>query len=262
MMSNMESMELLQAKALGCLDPEDDALFAKLMKEDKNFPWQELGHYQNLVAFLPTLLDIEVPEPQVKDDVARKLYELGEEYKAEKDKDVKPDTIAKEAEIEEDGFVIEEEPVKNAELPAAGEGLAKLDNIDNGISIKEHEAPLQDLLNDEKKVKREPLIKQKQGKTETKITPVQPKKEFEQKKVKSYVTKFPAGAADGEGSKSKSGLIIAVILFVVTLLAVIFVYFNLSSDIQENRDKIDMLERHIGTKIMLENTSLHKTLNA
>ncbi|MCH6574331.1 MAG: hypothetical protein IH795_03865, partial [Bacteroidetes bacterium] len=64
-------MELLQAKALGCLDPEDDALFTKLMKEDENFPWQELGHYQNLVAFLPTLLEIEVPDREVKDNIAR-----------------------------------------------------------------------------------------------------------------------------------------------------------------------------------------------
>ncbi len=261
MMSNVESMELLQAKALGCLDPEDDALFTKLMKEDENFPWQELGHYQNLVAFLPTLLDIEVPEPEVKDDVARKLSEHGEKDKAETDEDVKQNTIAKEAEIEEDGFVIEEKPVENAELPAVGEDLAKVDNIDNGISIKEHEVPLQDLLNDEIKVKQEPLIKQQQGKTETKTTPVQPKKEFEQKKVKSYVTKYPAGAADSESSKSKVGLIVAVILFAIALLAVIFVYFNLSSDIQENRDKIDMLERQIGTKIILENTPTHKIFN-
>jgi hypothetical protein len=261
MMSNMESMELLQAKALGCLDPEDDALFTKLMKEDKNFPWQELGHYQNLVAFLPTLLDIEVPEPEVKDNVARKLYELGEKDKAEKDENVKQNTIAKEAEIEEDGFVIEEEPVENAEIPAVGENLVNVDSANNGISFKQHDAPLQTFLNDEKKVKREPLIKQQRGKTETKTTPVQPKKEFEQKKVKSYVSKFPAGAADSESSKSKGGLIVTVILFVVTLLALIFVYFKLSSDIQENRDKIDRLERQIGTKIMLENISIYKSFN-
>jgi hypothetical protein len=259
MMSNVESMELLQAKALGCLDPEDDALFTKLMKEDETFPWQELGNYQNLVAFLPTLLDIEVPEPEVKDDVARKLYELGEKDKAEKDEDAKQNTIAKEAEFEEDGFVIEEGPVENDELTAVGEDLAKVDNIDNGISIKEHEAPLSNLLNDEKKVKREPLIKQQQRKTET--TPVKPKKEFEQKKVKSYVTEFPAGATDGDGSKSKGGLIVSVILFAIALLAVIFVYFSLSSDIQENRDKIDRLEKQIGAEIMLENAPIHKSFN-
>ena len=259
MMSNMESMELLQAKALGCLDPEDDALFTKLMKEDENFPWQELGHYQNLVAFLPTLLDIEVPEPEVKDDVARKLYELGEKNKVEKDEDVKQNTIAKESESEEDGFVIEEEPVENAELPVVGEDLTDVENTTDGILIKEHEVPLQDLLNDEIKVKQEPLIKQQQVKTET--APTKPKKEFEQKKVKSYVTKYPAGAADSESSKSKVGLIVTVILFAIALLAVIFVYFNLSSDIQENRDKIDMLERQSGTKIILENTPTHKIFN-
>ena len=256
MMSNMESMELLQAKALGCLDPEEDALFTKLMKEDETFPWQELGHYQNLVAFLPTLLDIEVPEPEVKDNVAQKFYELGEKDKAEKDEDVKQNTIAKETEIEEEGFVIEDEPVGNDELPAVGEDLANIDTTNDGISFTEHGPQLQNLLNDEKNVEREPLKKQQQVKTET--APTKPKKEFEQKKVKSYVTKYPAGAADSE---SKVGLIVAVILFAIALLAVIFVYFNLSSDIQENRDKIDMLERQIGTKIILENTPTHKIFN-
>lgn len=263
-MSNMESMELLQAKALGCLDPEDDELFTKLMKEDENFPWQELGHYQNIVAFLPTLLDIEVPEPEVKDNVARKLYELGEKIKAEKENKVKQNTIAKEAEfdkIEEDGIILEEEPIEKAEITAAGEDLADVSYTNNGISFKEHGALLQKFLNDEKKMMREPLTKKQQGGPETKTTPIQPKKESEQKSNESYVSKFPAGAADGESSKSKGGLIVAVILFVVTLLALIFVYFKLSSDIQENRDKIDRLERQIGTEIMLENTSIHKSFN-
>ncbi len=130
-MSNMESMELLQAKALGCLDPEDDARFNKSMREDENFPWQELGHYQNLVAFLPTLLDIEIPEPEVKDNVARKLYGLGEKFKAEKEDEVKQNTIAKEKEldkIEEDGIILEEEPIEKADIPAVGEDLADLSN--------------------------------------------------------------------------------------------------------------------------------------
>ncbi|MCH7773729.1 MAG: hypothetical protein IH784_04890 [Bacteroidetes bacterium] len=264
MMSNMESMELLQAKALGCLDSEDDGLFTKLMKDDENFPWQELGHYQNLVAFLPTLLEIEVPDPEVKDNIARKLYELGEKIKAEKEEDVKQNTIAKEEEldkIEEDGIILEEEPIEKAEIPAVGEDLADVSNTNKEISFKEHGVLLQSPSNDEKKVIREPLIKKQQGEPETKTTPTQPKKEFEQKNVKNYVSKFPTDAADVESSKSKSGLIVTIILFVVTLLALIFVYFKLSSDIQENRDKIDRLERQIGTEIMLENISLHKTLN-
>lgn len=260
-MSNMEPMELLQAKALGCLDPEDDALFTKLMKEDENFPWQELGHYQNLVSFLPTLLDIEVPEPEVKDNIARKLYELGEKDKAEKEEKVRQNTIAKETKIEEDGFNIEEEPVEKTEIQAVGEDHVNVASTNNGISFKEHAVPLQKLFYDEKKVKREQLKKKQQGEPETKPTPVEPKKELEQISDESYVSNFSAGAADTESSKSKGGLIVTIILFVVTLLALVFVYFKLSSDIQENKDKIDRLERQIGTKIMLENTSIHKTFN-
>jgi len=263
-MSNMESKDLLQAKALGCLDPEDDALFTKLMEEDENFPWQELGHYQNLVAFLPTLLDIEVPEPEIKDNVARKLYELGEKIKAENEDEVKQNTIAIEEElnkIEEDGVIIEEEPIEKAEIPAVKKDLADVSNTNKGISIKKHEGPLQTTLNNEKNVMRELLIKQQQRGPETKTTLTQPEIEIDQNSVQSHVSKFPTEAARVESSKSKIGLIVTIILFVVTIFALIFVYFKLSSDIQENRDKIDMLERQIGAEIMIENTSIHKAFN-
>ncbi len=261
-MSNTEAKELLQAKALGCLDPEDDALFAKLMEEDENFPWQELGHYQNVVAFLPTLIDIEIPEPEVKDNVARKLYELGEKIKAEKE-EVKHNKVAEEEsdKIEEDGVIIEEEPVEKAEIPAVKEDPADMDSANNGISIKEHGVLLQTPLNNKEKVMREPQIKQQQGKSETKTTSRQPKKEFEQKSVKSYVSKFPAEATHIESNRSKGGLIVTIILFVITLIALIFVYFKLSSDIQENRDKIDMLQRQIGAEIMIENPSVYSSFN-
>jgi len=264
MMSNMESKELLQAKALGCLDPEDDALLTKLMEEDENFPWQELGHYQNLVAFLPTLLDIEIPEPEIKDNVARKLYELGEKIKTENEVEVKQNTIAIEEElnkIEEDGVIIEEEPIEKAEIPAVEEDLADVGNTNKGISIKKHGGLLQRTLNNEKNVMREPLIKQQQRGPETRTTLTQPEKEIEQNNVQSQVSKFPTEASRVESSKSKIGLIVTIILFVITLLALIFVYFELSSDIQENRDKIDRLEKQIGAEVMIENTSIYKTFN-
>lgn len=263
MMSNMESMELLQAKALGCLDPEDDALITKLMKEDESFPWQELGHYQNLVAFLPTLIDIEVPEPVVKDNVARKLYELGEKIKAKKEGEVKQNTIAAEKKmdkIEEDGFILEEGPIEKDEIPVVEEDLVDGgDNID-GISIKEHGEILQKPSMDEKKVLREPVMKKQQGGPGKKTTPIQQKKKFKQKSDESYVSKYSDGAASGISNNSKRGLVLTIILFAVILLALIFVYFKFSSDIQENRDKIDRLERLIGVDIMIENTTTHKTL--
>jgi len=254
-MSNMESKELLQAKALGCLDPEDDAIITQLMKEDENFPWQELGHYQNLIAFLPTLFDVEIPDPEVKDSVARRLYELGEKIKAEKDGEVKQSTITKESEtnkIVEDGFILEEEPIEKVEIPVVKEYPADESNID-GISFKDHGVNLQEPLMDENKVMQESLRKKQQEEPKTKSTPIKLKKEFKQKNVESYVSKFPDDPSFGKSNKIKRGLIIATILVVVTLLALVFVYFKLSSDIQENRDRIDMLQRQIGARIMMEN---------
>jgi hypothetical protein len=265
MMSDVESKELLQAKALGCLDPEDDALITKLMKEDENFPWQELGHYQNLVAFLPTILEIEIPEPEVKDNVARKLYELGEKVKARKEEEeVKQNTIAEEPEldkIEEDGFILEEEPIEKADIPEVTEDPVNVGKTNSGILIKEHGAPLQKPLSDGKKVIQEPLMKKQQGAPQTKTSRTHPKKEFEQKSDESYFSKFSSGSRVGESSTSKSGLILTIILFAVTLLALLFVYFTLSSDIQENRDKIDRLEKQIGAEINLENITTHKSFN-
>lgn len=262
MMSDVESKELLQAKALGCLDPEDDALITKLMKEDENFPWQELGHYQNLVAFLPTILEIEIPEPEVKDNVARKLYELGEKVKARKEEEVKQNTIAEEPEldkIEEDGFILEEEPIEKADIPEVTEDPVNVGKTNSGISIKEHGAPLQKPLSDGKKVIQEPLMKKQRVEPETRKIPRQQKKEYEPAYDESYPSEFSSGSRIGERSKSKTRFILSIILFAVTLLALIFVYFILSSDIQENRDKIDRLEKQIGTEIILENTSIHKS---
>jgi hypothetical protein len=264
MMSNLESKELLQAKALGCLDPEDDVLINKLMKEDENFPWQELGHYQNLVAFLPTILEIEVPEPEVKDNVARKLYELGEKIKAKKEKEVKQNTIAEKPKldkIEEEGFILEEEPIEKAEIPKVTEDPVKVNKTSTEISFKDHRVQQQEALVDGKKVIKEPLMKKQPGGPETKKNLRQPKREFEPVHDESYLSKFSSGSIIGASSTSKSRFILSIILFAVTLLALILVYFILSSDIQENRDKIERLEKQIGTEIRLENTTTHESFN-
>ena len=261
-MSNMESKELLQAKALGCLEAEDDALITKLMNEDENFPWQELGHYQNLVAFLPTLFDVEIPDPEVKDSVARKLYELGEKIKAEKEGEVKHSTITKESEankIEEEGFILEEEPIEKVEIQEVTKDATNVGYASTGISIKEHGAIVQKPSMDEKKVIREPVMKKQQGTPQTKAARIHQKKEFELKSDESYRSKFSGGSGIGESSTSKNRFILTILLFAVTLLGLIFVYFILSSDIQENKDKIERLEKQIGTEIILDNTLLHKS---
>jgi hypothetical protein len=249
----MEAKELLQAKALGCLDPEDDAVFNKLMEEDENFPWQELGHYQNLVAFLPTLLNIEVPEPEVKDNVARKLYELGEKTKAEEkleevndnkidetvDQPIESEEKLSEI-IEEDGVVIEENPVvENVAPEQALQEDPFNTNTNKEISFKEH-GVLQMSLDEPEDIAIKPEEKKTEN-AETKTSQKPLRKETEQRNVKSYVSKIPTDSHTPEKSSKKSVLIITIILFVVTLLALAFVYLTLTSEIQDNKNEIDKI---------------------
>ena len=49
-MSETRVKDLIQAKALECLDTKENATFLHLMEEDNEFPWEGFGQYQNLVA--------------------------------------------------------------------------------------------------------------------------------------------------------------------------------------------------------------------
>lgn len=75
---------LLHAFALGCLEREEYDLMMEYFKSNQDYPWQELGEYQNLVALLPSFLNIESPDPRVKDMVARKLYRLRDQQRPQR----------------------------------------------------------------------------------------------------------------------------------------------------------------------------------
>lgn len=74
-----EYYELLQAYALGCLDKPDLDKIKNYLDAGGEYPWQELGEFQNLAALFPAILNMEIPGPQLKDKVARKLYRIKNE---------------------------------------------------------------------------------------------------------------------------------------------------------------------------------------
>ncbi|MDR3625860.1 MAG: anti-sigma factor [Ignavibacteriaceae bacterium] len=82
--SHNEYSELLFAYSLGCLDKDDLLLLEEYLQAGNEFPWQELGEYQNLVALLPSILNMETPGPELKDKVARKLYRIKNERRTKK----------------------------------------------------------------------------------------------------------------------------------------------------------------------------------
>lgn len=84
MIDEQKIIGMLQAKALNCLDPEDELLLNSFINEGHIFPWDKLGSYQNIVSLLPLSLDVESPDAELKDKVALRLIKLRDEQLAKK----------------------------------------------------------------------------------------------------------------------------------------------------------------------------------
>ncbi|MBE0551147.1 MAG: hypothetical protein IH619_02035 [Ignavibacterium sp.] len=87
---------MLQAKALSCIDAEENKELQEFIDAGHVFPWDELGSYQNVASLLPLALQLELPDAELKDRVALKLIKLSEQLRINKI-------------LEEDKFEVEEE---------------------------------------------------------------------------------------------------------------------------------------------------------
>ena len=93
---------MLQAKALGCLDVEENKELQEFIDAGHVFPWDELGSYQKAASLLPLALQLDLPDPELKDRVALKLIKLSEQLRINKI-------------LEEDKFEVEEELDENVD---------------------------------------------------------------------------------------------------------------------------------------------------
>ncbi|MEO8233272.1 MAG: hypothetical protein ABI638_13390 [Ignavibacteriota bacterium] len=111
MIDEQKVIGLLQAKALGCLDADENEGFQEFIDAGHLFPWDELGKFQHVASLLPLALQLELPDPALKDRVALKLIKLSEQLRASKI-------------IDEDKFEIEED---------VDESVNEFTNIDEPI---------------------------------------------------------------------------------------------------------------------------------
>lgn len=84
MIDEQKIIGLLQAKALGCLDPSDEKILSEFIDGGHLFPWDELGTFQSIASLLPISLPLEQPDPSLKDKIALRLIKLTEEIRAQK----------------------------------------------------------------------------------------------------------------------------------------------------------------------------------
>jgi len=76
--------DLIYAYSLGCLDNEELQRLREPLDRGEDVNIKELGELQNLTSLLPSILKIANPDPQLKDNVAKKLYRLKDEIKAQR----------------------------------------------------------------------------------------------------------------------------------------------------------------------------------
>ena len=142
-MEKKKAIDLIKLEVLDCLN-NGDAETLRLSKQvDSDFPWKELGEYQNLAAFLSVALPLEFPVSELKDKVALKLYNMRDEIKAKLDAKKKleePPVLVEEEEIIVDEEITIDEisvPVIEEEIaPVAVAGRIEQKRIAEDVSIK------------------------------------------------------------------------------------------------------------------------------
>jgi hypothetical protein len=142
-MEKKKAIDLIKLEVLDCLN-NGDAETLRLSKQvDSDFPWKELGEYQNLAAFLSVALPLEFPVSELKDKVALKLYNMRDEIKAKLDAKKKleePPVLVEEEEIIVDEEITIDEinvPVIEEEIaPVAIAGRIEQKRIAEDVSIK------------------------------------------------------------------------------------------------------------------------------
>lgn len=65
---------LIKLDVLNNIDAQDSEALQYLKRNEDDFPWKELGDYQNLVALLALTSKIEEPDPKLKNIILQRLY--------------------------------------------------------------------------------------------------------------------------------------------------------------------------------------------
>lgn len=79
--------EMVCAFVAGCMDKANYIQFKEFFDTGGELPRDEMGELQNIISLVPVILELETPDPKLKDQVAKTLKGMQDEIKAQiKDK--------------------------------------------------------------------------------------------------------------------------------------------------------------------------------
>jgi len=204
-MEKKKLIELIKLEVLDCLNKADEETLRLSKEVDSDFPWKELGEYQNLAALLPVALPIEFPVSELKDKVALKLYNMRDEIKAKLDAKKIPEEIPVLQEVVEE--IVEEE--------------IQFDEIN--ITAKEEEVAQVSVAN---KFEQKRIAEEVKADLRSKVTF---DKELVEKTVKEYLKSHFEPELKSIKSDIKRNFIISIVLFAISLILIaILLVMNLT----------------------------------
>lgn len=80
-MADQAIHEMISAFAAGCMDDQNYKQFKNYIRSGGELPEGELGELQNVISLVPAILDLEQPDAELKEKVAKKLISLQDEIK-------------------------------------------------------------------------------------------------------------------------------------------------------------------------------------
>ena len=75
--------QIISAYSTGCLDRDNFIQFINFMNEGGDLPKGEMGELQNVIALIPTLLELEEPPEDLKNLVAKQIIDIETQRKRE-----------------------------------------------------------------------------------------------------------------------------------------------------------------------------------
>ncbi len=116
-MEELKFSELIYAYTAGCLDYDEMKVFVEKFKY-LNIDKVELGELQNVISFLPAILEPEKPDVIVKDEIAKRLRKYKSEILSTEKPEEAESILVYNEKIEqpEDEFVNEEEIINTSDL--------------------------------------------------------------------------------------------------------------------------------------------------
>jgi anti-sigma-K factor RskA len=242
--------DYLHAYSLGCLDKDELKEVTDYIENGGEFNMQEFGEYQNLVSLLPAILAVETPDPQLKDNVARKLYRLKDEIKTQRNqKKISPQVQSL---IKEDSEHIENEKTKgetSGEIHKVERRITKSGDVSHHYKTYNPEENEKDFEKSGTEGGRYIHTEEDKEVVPTDIAKHKPVRLVEDN-VDNIIRESIAPLEQPiqpPVDKNYSMAIIGFLLFFIVVIGIIIVYVKISSDVKDYKNEVDKLNKEINS---------------